>query len=501
MLLKNQIKKLNSNDRNVHWILIKKSTNKKWPDIIEENVYLNKNIIALVDETQIFFDISIAETALKNSGYKFDYFTQWEHCRLPVGIGCRALNLNNSLISNWTGTLEELITYIQNNPQQFKIYYDNKQYVSYENSLLDACYNKGANNLPERLKNHQGGLETFLNLSAKHQHNFSVLSTEKTKCIDECGLPSTHGFESVQCANFPTYIMFDITNACNSQCIHCPHSLPEFKKKHNPKFLNLTKYKKVIDECSKYNIDFIRITADGEPLLHSQLEKMLSYPISKGIKKIGLTTNGSLMNDQMASQIINTGLFMIDFSLDAATPETYKKIRKGLSYKNVIRNIVQFIKTKNELNSNIKVMVSFVKQRENFHEVEKFQKLWKSRVDKVLIREKISNINFIDLENKMITSPKRWPCTHLFRRIVINYEGLMKMCPVDWKNETQYKSIDKTSIYDAWHSNFYHKHRIEHLNCMFSRDSACKECPDWQGKSLAPRLRKNNKNIINLEQI
>ena len=129
-----------------------------------------------------------------------------------------------------------------------------------------------------------------------------------------------------------------------------------------------------------------------------------------------------------------------------------------------------------------KVMVSFVKQPDNEHEVEDFKAYWEPKVDKVLIREMISNVGLTPpVLRGLKGAPDRWPCAHFFRRIVINHESDLKACPIDWKQETVVESKTQTSVLDAWHGDHYWTNRIEHLNNLFSFDSACRKCEDWRG--------------------
>jgi hypothetical protein len=63
----------------------------------------------------------------------------------------------------------------------------------------------------------------------------------------------------------------------------------------------------------------------------------------------------------------------------------------------------------------------------------------------------------------------------------MNYDGWLKACPVDWTNSTTIMHIDDISIFDAWHSDFYWKCRMAHLNNMFPKESVCGRCNDWAG--------------------
>ena len=83
---------------------------------------------------------------------------------------------------------------------------------------------------------------------------------------------------------------------------------------------------------------------------------------------------------------------MIDISIDAMSNETYKKVRVGGDLNITQKNILKLLTLRNEVNSRTKIIVSFVEQKENSHEVDDFKRFWdKKDVDEVLIRKFRSN--------------------------------------------------------------------------------------------------------------
>ena len=241
-------------------------------------------------------------------------------------------------------------------------------------------------------------------------------------------------------------------------------------------------YEQVVDECAKWHLDFVRITADGEPLLHKKIYDMMAYSSDKLSCPVGLTTNGSALQEKFAQKVIDTGLSVIDFSLDALTKETFEVVRAGLNYDQVTNNVLEFLKVRKAQGADLKIMVSFVNQKENNHELEAFKAYWTDKVDNVLIREMHENVNLISVRdhNNEAVKPHRWPCPHWFRRVVINYDGNIKGCPIDWMNDSIYQTLDKTSIFDAWHSDFYVDYRMQNLNNVYAEGSICGPCNDWK---------------------
>ncbi|WP_158948621.1 radical SAM/SPASM domain-containing protein [Pseudodesulfovibrio cashew] len=434
--------------------------------------------IIFINPNQWYFDPAIVTDGLEQAGTGWDYFTQFEHCRLPVGMGCRALSLQNDEIRSWTQGPEELVAHILANPLKFICRYDARPLTDFETSLAESRYQAGHPFFEEMPTS--PSLESFKARATKVAPPKYEASTESA-FVDERLMPAGFGFESKECADFPTYVMFDVTNVCNAKCVHCPHSTVFPEKRGAKRHLPLEYFKQVVNECTDKPLNFVRITADGEPLLHPDIIEMLNYCGAKNVGPVGLTTNGSLMTEEMAQKVIDSGIFMVDFSLDAATEETYKNIRVGLSFKKTYENVNRFIELAREQRPEMKVMVSYVKQEGNLHEVDAFREYWEPKVNKVLVRELISNVNLVDTPRADAEIQRRWPCPHFFRRIVINYDGVLKACPIDWENKTSYRSLGETSIFDAWHSEYYHRARMEHLNLAFKTVTACGDCADWAG--------------------
>ena len=87
-------------------------------------------------------------------------------------------------------------------------------------------------------------------------------------------------------------------------------------------------------------------------------------------------------------KLLDTGLHMIDISIDAFKDETYSKVRVGGNLEVTRKNVIDLIKLRNESIGNTKIIVSFVEQKENSNEIEEFKKFWhKNGADQVLIRK------------------------------------------------------------------------------------------------------------------
>lgn len=287
-----------------------------------------------------------------------------------------------------------------------------------------------------------------------------------------------YGFQSKEAEIFPPMIIVDITNICNLKCIHCAHRIIKKENTYKPNFMKFEVFKRIVDEVKNYKITLIRLASDGESLLHNELIKFIRYAKDNGIKPINLTTNGILMTENMSEQFIETGLDMIDVSIDAANSETYGKIRVGGDFDTVVRNTNKLIELKNKKKSPIKIFVSFVKQEGNSAEVEVFKNYWENKVDKVLIRNFCNVVGILE-DDRNDDLPTRWPCPQFWKRVTITNTGNIRFCVEDWRNLTIIGNVINNSIHEIWTGDKYKRLRDIHLKSNYDELPFCKECIDW----------------------
>ena len=288
-------------------------------------------------------------------------------------------------------------------------------------------------------------------------------------------------------SEFPSQVMVDLTEVCNLGCIHCPH--PKFKSSnhYSKKMLDEKLNNKMINEVSSFGLGrtkYIRYTSNGEPLVHPKSYSMIYEAVKNSKTKVTLTTNGTLMDRKRIEKIFDSGLHMIDISIDAFTNETYSKVRVGGDLNVTKKNVINFIKLSKEKNIKTKVIVSFVEQKENTFEKNDFKNYWTDQgADEVLIRDLHSNsgntkLNEFLSEKKEKELQNRYPCVYPWERVVLNPRGFLSFCPKDWYGKAEVEDYNKTTIREVWQNAFYKDLRQQHLKNKFC-NKFCKNCPDW----------------------
>jgi MoaA/NifB/PqqE/SkfB family radical SAM enzyme len=296
-----------------------------------------------------------------------------------------------------------------------------------------------------------------------------------------------YGFFDRLKADFPSQVIIDVSEICNLACIHCPH--PEFKKSehYNARSLEIDLNKKLVDEVREHgatSTQYIRYTSNGEPLTHPKIFEMLSYAKNNSGTMVTVTTNGKLLRPKTIEKLLATKVDLIDISIDAYTPETYRKIRVGGDLPTLIENLRLLIKMKNELSPTTKIVTSYVEQPSNKEETALFEAFWKNeKADYVVIRRLHSaaggNSQIAELMHNRLAGAERKPCVYPWERIVLGPSGNLAFCPADWTHGSSFVDYRTTTIKETWQGEFYEKLREAHLKNEFSCHKFCGQCPDW----------------------
>lgn len=119
--------------------------------------------------------------------------------------------------------------------------------------------------------------------------------------------------------DFPQFISFTVTNACNLRCQMCGQWSEEgyinnkTKRPDTGTRMKLEDWKRLVDEIANHKIRFILVRG-GEPFLFPGLIELLKYINSKGMF-ISLDTNGTIL-EKYAEELVNIGNMHITFSID-----------------------------------------------------------------------------------------------------------------------------------------------------------------------------------------
>lgn len=281
--------------------------------------------------------------------------------------------------------------------------------------------------------------------------------------------------------DFPPMVLINTCTKCNLSCNHCPNNLI-FGEKNHVSDMDFSLYKKTIDEIAYENPEtVVRPFDGGEPLMRRDMMTLIGYAKKKGIRYVSINTNGVLLTEKKSYELLDSGLDHIEISLDAFSEETYKTLKNANFYKRVLNNIQNFIKIRDRINPISKISVSFIKQKENYHECYAFLSYWKDKVNYVTIREYHQHCGLVDGHGhyRNIVKKFRHPCPYLWDRTIVEHDGKVRFCESDWRAAYYVGDLQTHSIKEIWHSEAYRNLRHTHVQGTFDHPY-CKKCTDWK---------------------
>ena len=129
-------------------------------------------------------------------------------------------------------------------------------------------------------------------------------------------------------------VLWEITNTCNYHCIYCIFN-SEAKKYEDE--LTTDEVKRTIKELKNNNFTYIKFTG-GEPFTRKDMIEILRYASRLGFD-MDISTNASLITEDIAKELKNINFQMVHVSLDGNDKYTHEYVRGENTFERTIRGI------------------------------------------------------------------------------------------------------------------------------------------------------------------
>ena len=168
-------------------------------------------------------------------------------------------------------------------------------------------------------------------------------------------------FKPNHAVSLPRHVQIEVTTFCNMDCLSCGRQ-NIIEKPHHMQFCEL---KDIFDAIQPQNIN---LSGLGEPLLNPDIFRMITYCKSKGAI-VNFPTNLNVSSNHIRN-LVEAGPQQIKVSIDSATPNTYRRVRKANSFEKILNNIhlINRLKRENSLHSP-EIRFNFALQKANIGEL------------------------------------------------------------------------------------------------------------------------------------
>ncbi len=174
--------------------------------------------------------------------------------------------------------------------------------------------------------------------------------------------PHPHGENKGQSLRL---VAWETTRNCNLACMHCRASATQGSFSGE---LDTDASFRLFDQIAQVGKPIIILTG-GEPLLRTDIFDIAKYGTDKGLRMV-MAPNGTLITENFAKQMADSGIQRISISLDGATRENHDRFR-GVdgAFEGALRGI------RLAKDAGIEFQINTTITKTNLHEIPKIQDL------------------------------------------------------------------------------------------------------------------------------
>ncbi|MDP8236490.1 MAG: radical SAM protein [Candidatus Erginobacter occultus] len=267
---------------------------------------------------------------------------------------------------------------------------------------------------------------------------------------------------------FPFEIAIGITNRCNLNCGFCPRS----SSGRPIGEISAGLLDSLLDQVAPY-VNAVDLSFDGEPFLHSRWADCVEACHRRRIQAT-LQTNGLLVNDRLAREILDVGVDSITFSIDAATADTYRLLKPGGDFQLLTANVENFLRLARSRKKRPTITLQFVRGPGNRHEVKAFLRQWDRRgADFLRIKPML---NFGGSVDSGSAAEPRKPCILLWTSLSIHWDGIVTLCCMDIEGRTVMGDAKKTPLMEIADSEPFRQARRLQFRGEYAKHPVCRNC-------------------------
>ena len=162
-------------------------------------------------------------------------------------------------------------------------------------------------------------------------------------------------------------ICVTLTTKCNLKCVWCHRHDSRFKDYINRE-MPFDMLKLILPGLKGFS--WLHYGGLGEPLLYPKLLEAISEA-KRYIPNVKITTNATLLKQEKCRLLADSGLTLLEVSIDGFDSETNKKVR-GVNEDSLIENIV-FLSKISDISIQVNIVVSEANYRSLFNAVDKLR--------------------------------------------------------------------------------------------------------------------------------
>ncbi len=242
-------------------------------------------------------------------------------------------------------------------------------------------------------------------------------------------------------------------------------------------------FRKIIDGATPC-LQYVSFDGPGETTMYPEAFRMIRYARSSGVR-VMFSTNCTLLDLAMADAVMDSGVDLIVFSVNGATPEVYETVHGRACYGEVLANIRGFLEQKRRRQAPILVALQMVILNETRAQIGDFYRKWRGvpGVDIVRVKKDVVCAHRSARDQSPAMRRKN-PCSRLWHGpAYIDTDGSVYASPGVLYKAGPVGNLREESLADIWNGEPMQAMRRSHVSGDVSQFRECVECA-----YLQPRL-------------
>lgn len=307
-------------------------------------------------------------------------------------------------------------------------------------------------------------------------------------------LPNIVKWFETRATLFPAVLQVQTINRCNGRCGICPYSYTIHLQQRE--VMDDAVYSKIVAECAgEGDLQEFVPMSKNEPLLDPKLEARVAEfkAAAAPHQVVEIVTNGSALTPARFARLAESGVDLISISLNAATEETYKKVKQGLSWQRVRRNVEALAAADT---SRVNIFLRYVKQSDNLPEFKSFATHWRQRGFNILafginnrsgtVRDyaRMLPARSLFLHHLLRALGRRFfgLCPYAFSVAHVLRNGDVPLCANDWHNREILGNVRYSTLREIFNSPRIQEIRELMRQGRYAEIAPCRDCSyrkDW----------------------
>lgn len=289
----------------------------------------------------------------------------------------------------------------------------------------------------------------------------------------------------------PTFVSVEPADWCMLHCPECPVGMRQEVHEHH--LFSMEQLDTFLQANAK-TLHTVIFYFQGEPLLNKALPAMIHLAKDYGLYTM-LSTNGQILDCNMAQQLVAAGLDRIIISLDGLTQASYTAYRVGGSLERALQALRYLHDEKTKQHSKMVVELQCLRLRSNETEWDTLKQRYKSMgADRLTLKTaqlydyanghplmptdlRYSRYKQDKDGHYVLRKKSRNRCYRLWSGCVIDADGNVLPCCFDKNKDHIWGNITRNSLREIWFGESAQQYRWQVLRCR-PQIAICRNCTE-----------------------